>query len=164
MKKLLVVVLSFLSLHLYAQSNIIDSSKLTAGKVYDDVKTALSGIAVGLKTSAEHVYPILVKQQQVKSITNLSIMGMTTLLFLGLLIGMVKNFKLYHKVGHSFNGDDLGNHASSILLIVFTIICFIILMVVVGNLFSETVTGFVNPEYGAIKDIFDFVHPASKCE
>lgn len=134
-------------------NNRADTSKLSWTKVYNDTKHALSGLAAGLKTTVEHVYTILIKQQIVQSVVFLSEIILTIVLFLILSIGLVKNLKLYHNENHSFNGDNIEDHTSTILLIIFSILSGIMMCCVIGNVFAEMITGFVNPEYGAMRDI-----------
>lgn len=126
-----------------------DTSQLTFTKVYSDVKEAINGIAASLKVGSEHVYEVLIKQQIVNSIVWL-------ILIIIDIIGIILVLK-----GIKFCSDDskhdveeghiIGVVLSSILLVTLTVMCVVQLQTVV--------TGFINPEYGALKDIMEMIHP-----
>lgn len=168
MKKYLFILFSFIAINLNSQntlqnvaktvSNVVDSTKiatLTAinttdtssnfKMIYQDVKEGLTGLAQGLKVGAEHVYIVLVKQQIVNSIT-WTIIYLITILLWYLLI------KNWTTVGE--NSD----YISNIFGCVFGGILTILMLVFTLN---STVMGYINPEYGAIKDIINFVQNTS---
>jgi hypothetical protein len=146
MKKLLLgAILLIASIFSYGQEvKIPDSSKLTVSKVYDDVKTGLSGLAAGLKVGVEHVYVVLVKQQVVYAVTWLIVV------ILILVLGGIVNYKYFKAWERICDGD---NEPSIILIIMLDLI---ILSLVFCNI-NSIIGGFINPEYGAIKEIVDFV-------
>ena len=167
MKKVIFLLLAFITLNSNANtvttlldktSEIVDSTKKTVKEsitsvdtssnfkmLYQDVKEGLSGLATGLKVGVEHVYIVLVKQQIVNSITWVIIY----LLFIFIWYLFVKNWNYLAK-----ETDDVVNIIGSVVLT-------IILIALVFTL-NKTVMGFVNPEYGAIKDIINFVSKTSK--
>ena len=129
------------------------TEQLTMLKVYEDVKAGISGLATALKAPAEHVYMILIKQQYVKAWVGV-MMVLLTLIFIGLCIKFAYNIEDWEN-GISFEGKS----ASSIgFFIVFTVLSILFIVItIVGGYPADIIQGFVNPEYGAIKDIIDFV-------
>lgn len=131
-----------------------DSAKITMNKVYEDVKYGLQGLASALKTGVEHVYIVLVKQQIVNAITNVII---TFLLFLCPLFYIVR----YRKWAEEKNKQ--GGSDGWIVLWFFTtiapMVCGLIFFLATAQ---DTVMGFVNPEYGALQNIFEFVKTIKK--
>jgi hypothetical protein len=126
--------------------------KVTFSTVYNDVKAGLAGLASSLKVGVEHVYKVLVRQQYVKAITYslLSLIG---------LIGIMYAINTGIKTA-SLDKDDRKNNnligfgwLRTVVIGVMSIVLFIC-----GAIYlDQIVTGFVNPEYGAIKEIIDFV-------
>jgi len=167
MKKVIFLLLAFITLNSNANtvttlldktSEIVDSTKKTVKEsitsvdtssnfkmLYQDVKEGLSGLATGLKVGVEHVYIVLVKQQIVNSITWVIIY----LLFIFICYLFVKNWNYLAK-----ETDDVVNIIGSVVLT--------IILISLTFTLNETVMGFVNPEYGAIKDIINFVSNTSK--
>jgi hypothetical protein len=119
----------------------IDTSSLYK-QIYSDVKIAISGMADALKVGAEHVYIILVKQQRVKSIVNLivGIFGFILLYITSKLGNTCWQNPSFQNIGAIFTGI-----ASFFILLFFLVTL------------NETVTGFVNPEYGAMKELVTWV-------
>jgi len=129
----------------------VDSSKITAKLIYDDAKAGIQGLAKALKAPAEHVYYILIKQQIVKSIVDLVfILVSTVLIFL-----MIKGWKFINE-SYKNNKIDEDNPGPVIMGVIISLAIIIFFFSSVADGY-EMVTGFVNPEYGAMKDIFDFV-------
>jgi hypothetical protein len=112
-------------------------------KIYDDAKGAVNSIAKSLKVGAEHVYEVLVKQQIVKSVTN-------SIIALMMVILLIIAFRFSGK-GDWVNGDIYAAYC-----IVFCVISGLMFMYTMFNI-KETVTGFINPEYGAIEKIFEVI-------
>ena len=105
----------------------VDTSS-TFKQVYSDVKQGLVGLAAGLKVGVEHVYKVLVKQQVVLAIS-----------WLLYLISLIPIGFILYKGGvkiYAYCDDDnpMGLFHMDII-----------------------VTGFVNPEYGAIKEIINLI-------
>jgi hypothetical protein len=149
MKKLII----FLSLSLILFSvpaySQVDSSKLTALKIYEDVKAGVSGLAKSLKVPAEHVYTVLVRQQIVHSCVWLILLIIAGLMLLFFSKGS------RNKEERWINDD--GGPEAIIFLRIFQILCGIILFVASVVNIDTIFTGFINPEYGAIKDIISFI-------
>lgn len=125
--------------------NTVDTASLYK-QVYGDFKTALVGIADALKVGVEHVYIVLVKQQLVKSIV-----GVLSIITFIVLIGF--SIKPFTKWGDNHNKSSDG--ASWAVLIMGYIVIGIIFLICID--LTEIVTGFVNPEYGAMKEIMEWV-------
>ena len=149
MKKLFFILFMFVSFAVNAESNVVsnDSTALTLNKVYEDVKEGIQGLAVALKAPAEHVYEIVIKQQVVKSVSYL-----TTWLILLLPLFTI-NWWL-KKIRNSTYANEDGWIAGLVFLGLIPVCISIIGLAVTS---SEIITGFVNPEYGAIKDIMSFI-------
>lgn len=154
MKKVLsvIIAMSFLFVS-YAQKtdSLPDTAKLTLTKVYADVKAGINGLAQSLKVPATHVYSVMVRQQLAQSIANLIFFFAFVILSIILYKAGIKTYKLYN-----VNKDDdlVGiTFVTFFLCGISTIVC------IVGfwSDYSSIITGFTNPEYGAIKEIISFV-------
>lgn len=166
MKKqlILTILLAFISLYTIKASNVsntIDTlSKSTKESIqyidtssnfkmiYSDIKSGLQGLALGLKVGVEHVYGILVKQQIVNSIVYL-------LVFILAIICTIICYKQWDKIEIDGYGDP-----KEVKPVAFTVVfglLGLILMVIFVFSIDTIVMGFVNPEYGAIKEIMNFV-------
>jgi hypothetical protein len=157
MKKFLVLVLAVISINCFSQDTTViykqvdtsklaaipDSAKLTFGKVYNDVKSGLSGLAAGLKVGVSHVYEILVKQQIVSAVTN----TIGYVIVITLIMISYRNFK---------KEEDWNDPGKSGMLCIITVIGAFLIWVF-GCDIDAIITGFINPEYGAIKEIINFV-------
>jgi len=111
-------------------------------KIYGDVKSVIADLAEGLQVGAEHVYAILVKQQVVESITYL-IIGFISIMLIYLSV----------KFGKTDWNEPNGKNVASITLGIVGAFSLLITFF----LLPDIITGFVNPEYGAIKDILSAV-------
>ena len=130
---------------------IPDTAKLTLGKVYSDVKNGINGLAQSLKVPATHVYGIMIKQQTTRAISDLIFDMMFILLsFILYSVGMKAAKKLAIK-----KTDEI----ETVCIISFVCCCISTLIAVCSfwSDYSGIVSGFVNPEYGAIKEIISFV-------
>lgn len=172
MKVLLVMTLLFGSINTYAQDSTkvkSDTTSLTMNKVYEDVKVGLTGLSKALKVGTEHVYGILVKQQVVNSVINLT----SYLLYLIMIVVVLKT-GLKWKVKHDILGkedeekhknsywsgwDNNSSHYGTLSTVTFflTGLLIIIFFSSLCVSLSSTITGLINPEYGAIKDIVSFI-------
>ncbi len=131
------------------KSLIPDTSQITLNKVYNDVKEGLIGLGSALKVGSEHVYEVLVKQQLVNSINGLLLIILTIILSILVIKGYIK-IRLKYK-------DDYDN---SDVLIWYCIFLGGGALVMFGSsiyYIPDIITGFVNPEYGAMKDIMTFI-------
>jgi hypothetical protein len=167
MKKqlILTILLAFINLYTLKASNvsnIVDTlSKSTKESVqyidtssnfkmiYSDIKSGLQGLALGLKVGVEHVYDILVKQQVVNSIVYL-------LIFILAIICMIICYKQWDKIETDRDGDPEEIKPVA-FTVVFGLLGLILMLIFVFNI-DTMVMGFVNPEYGAIKEIINFVN------
>jgi len=153
MKYLLSIVLILTAFTGYSQDkdplHLLDSTKgsATFDSVYHDVKWAISALADGLKTTADHLYSVLVYQQRIKSICCLFV-----LLATGFCI--YKCVRVFRKGKLNDDYDNLTKRGiACILWAGISGIGFIIVL----STFNVMLTGFLNPEYGALKEIMDFV-------
>lgn len=141
MKK--IVLLSIMLLLVFVNVSAQDTVKvdpqtqLTLNRVYEDVKEGIAGLATALKAPAEHVYEILVRQQVVYAWSSLA------LTIVGIALALL-GFYAWSK-----DWEDFG----IFLTIIGTITCLCGLIF----FFAMGIGGFINPEYGAIKDIIHFV-------
>jgi len=110
------------------------------------VSAAIIAIAKELKQPVEHVYVILVRQQIVKSIADLFLFIVTIVLSYISIKSMIHPKADWQRDGNIY----------SIGGVILAIISVIILIMSLIN-FNEMVTGFVNPEYGALNDIVGFI-------
>lgn len=143
MKKVFALIISITFVFIsFAQNDSIpisDTAKLTLNKVYSDVKSGIQGLAQSLKVPATHVYTIMVKQQRVSAITWVIV---DSFLFL---------VCLFFIIIWAISKDDRDEWWG--VPVFFTLVFLIFLFLTV----TEIIGGFVNPEYGAIKEIISFV-------
>lgn len=158
MKKLITLTI-FLFLFLSFRSNadsltipIPDTSKITLTKVYNDVKSGITGLASALKVPATHVYKILVKQQVVYSIAY-CIFPLIMITFLSI------SYKsaLISKWGDSYSSDKENRWNKYATFTIITGVIGGIFIITTCIYINDIITGFINPEYGAIKDIMNFI-------
>lgn len=126
------------------QSIQSDSTKVTFTQVYQDVKGALSAIGESLKTGSEHVYEVLVRQQVVNSITY------SILILFGITITVILLGKA-HKEKQTFEDSAFPGYLA------FGVVIGVITLIGICATMDNIVTGFVNPEYGAIQEIREFI-------
>ena len=146
MKKLILLILT-MSIIFVSKAEGPDTSKLTIEKVYSDVKAGITGLAQALKVPAERVYSVIIKQQIVIAVSWL------TLLLLSFF--SIVNWLLAYKSKEEWNshGDPTGIGIVRIIQITISS-----LILILSTFFIEDIlTGFINPEYGALKDIVDFI-------
>lgn len=128
--------------------NQLDTSS-TFKQMWGDVKQGLVVLASNLKVGTEHVYYVLVKQQIAKAITFL-------------IVGLI-GFWMLMSFMNKFKSDEewterSGNFLSGIGIIrLIQVISSAVLLLIFIMHIDTVVTGFVNPEYGAIENIIDIV-------
>lgn len=142
--------------------------KVTAGEVYKDVKSALGQLAAGLKVGAEHVYSILVKQQFVKSIYYSSFwilciscfIYLARILYLGdslherdYLKNRGKSYEELVKIKTTGWGEEYNYEIRAAIAVV----AGLILLIPSVAYTDDMLTGFFNPEYGAIQEVINMV-------
>lgn len=136
-----------------------DSTQVTFSQVYNDFKGALQGASDALKTGSEHVYEILVRQQVTMSIVHIVI---SVFLLIALVIVSRFCLKSYKKREKNMDSRSLyiegpTAYADVIVPMILTIILFVLFVVHFIGTIDNTVTGFTNPEYGAIMEIKNFI-------
>lgn len=134
-----------------------DSTKVTFTQVYQDVKQGLQGLGEALKTGAEHVYEILIKQQFVESITWLIVILILSIAsFVLLKFGLNDMWNI--RKDYYGQGEHLKEvKESRVALLVFGAACGLSAAICFMINANDIITGFVNPEYGAMKEIMEFV-------
>jgi hypothetical protein len=147
MKKLFVIIMLVIVATIYSNATevVTDSTQVTFSKVYNDVKEGLSGLATALKAPAEHVYTILVKQQLVNSVS--------LLIICLLLISPSFTCKFWLKQCK----NDPYNVGWEFGLVIIGVIIPLIGIIILAAGMPEIIMGLFNPEYGAIKDIMNFI-------
>ena len=132
------------------QSVIPDSVDLTMNMVYQDIKEGINALALGLKVTAEHVYGVLVTQQIVNSIMWLVV---------DLLLIVVSLIML--KITFSRDGKYINNSGTDITAkgawLTGTILMAVLTIAIILGSLTIVITGFVNPEYGAIQEILTVI-------
>jgi hypothetical protein len=138
--------------------------KSTSMVIYEDMKEVISGMAAALKVGSEHVYKVLVKQQVVYALIYL-----ITFIFFGILF-TISAFNL-SKLGWSdisYYESDWKNRggydaylknsfsAKNFIFIITGLVGLIGFIIGFSNI-DVIITGFLNPEYGAIKEIIKFI-------
>lgn len=130
----------------------VDTSS-TFKAMYSDFKQGIVALASSLKVGAEHVYGVLVRQQVVYAIVYLvlSIIGFI------LILNWIKKYK-----------DDkeewVGNEEPTglgVIRIIQIVVAFIMIFIGIVNI-DLIMTGFINPEYGAIQDVIEMVKDVKK--
>ena len=174
-KQIIIALLSFSSLLGFTQTkndtlvskvqqsvleSIPDSSALTFKEVYSDIKSGLGALGSALKVGSEHVYEVLVKQQFANSITSLSLIIISLIVLTILIKQGSKNLKIHSDLGKNeryWHIDDSRFGTIGSILFVFAGLLGILIMVGICANFNNLVTGFVNPEYGAIKEVLKVI-------
>lgn len=126
-----------------AISGVTDNIAEGTETVYKDVKQLLQELAGPIGSTASHMWKVLVKQQTVKSVVYLCIGGLITWLFIILLRMSIK----------SLNSEECLYEKYEEGLYIFNIIIGLLLLVWTILFTYDIATGFVNPEYGAIREI-----------
>lgn len=124
---------------------------LTTQEVYDDVKSikpdienALKSLSKSLKVTVEKVWSVLVRQQLVKSIGY----------FILMIISLLSWINFYYRIKQgNLNKGSYSWRDSDIAVSVISGLLSIVGTILTSIHFESMLTGFLNPEYGAIKDI-----------
>lgn len=170
MKKLFTILLIVLSINSYSKTSQQEKEKiikeqsdgipgqstnttLTAQEVYNDVKSAgpdvqnaLKSLAKSLKVTVDKLWNILVRQQLVNSVGYLILMILSILSWINFYY-RVKQGELNRNTYSWRDSDTITCIISGMLAIVGTILSSIH--------FQPMLTGFLNPEYGAIETILE---------
>lgn len=120
--------------------------------MYSDFKQGIVALASSLKVGAEHVYMVLVRQQVVYAITYLILIIIAFILILN----WIKKYKSDEEWATVQDPTGLG-----ILRLIQILVAVIMMSIGVFHI-ENIMTGFINPEYGAIQDITDMVKDIKK--
>lgn len=114
-------------------------------KYVDKTAEALRGLADALKVPADHVYSVLIKQQYVKSISWIATGGISLFVIIMVL------FYGYLGIKYEWDGVVVG------IIVGAGFILFGIPLFISISQLDVILTGFYNPEYGAIKEISNLI-------
>jgi hypothetical protein len=127
-----------------------DSTKVTWSQVYNDFKGALEGAADALKVGAEHIYLILVRQQVTQSI---SLLIVDVVLAIAAFFAWRIVLKFIAKKREEESGLERYERGEwGFMYLIPTIATAAAVVVFIATL-NVIVTGFFNPEYGALQEI-----------
>lgn len=112
----------------------------------EKIVNAFNVIAEKIGVASEFVWKALIKQQYVESITNVIVYGVLLAVILALILASVWLYKI-----------DSGSNTAAQLPIVLSVLVVVIFTIFFCSTITETVTGFVNPEYGALQEIGDAI-------
>jgi hypothetical protein len=122
----------------------LDTTKVTEQQVYNDIKSTLNGLSKSLKVGAEHVYEVLIRQQLITSLSK----------SIFLIISIIALY-LFIKIGSKADWDEPnGKNLSALVGVSISFIGALMCIIELPNI----LTGFINPEYGVIKDISNLIH------
>lgn len=163
MKKLktlciLIILSIFVSNVSYADSTNVNKTQLNTlvstdtslnKQIYNDFKSGISAIATALKVGVSHVYEVLIKQQVVYSIIYIVII--LFFITVGILLYR-QTFKLWFK-------EEWKKSDSPRCVTIYVFLGIDLIIITCNLLFftEKIVTGFINPEYGAMQEIINFV-------
>lgn len=157
MKKIIVfVVFAAFTISGFAKEvevSLPDTTSVTFTQVYNDVKDGIAGLATALKEPAEHIYELMVKQQIVNSITY-CMFPLLSIVFISLFARSMKKSKWGEDFSWIPEEDRFNRYATLSLITGFFSLIFTVASVC---LIRDIITGFANPEYGAIKEIVSFI-------
>jgi len=123
----------------------VDTSSLYR-TIYNDAKAGLKGLASALSVGVEHVYIVLVKQQVVKAIQWI-ILGL-----IPMILFIVFGKPIWRWAAKNAQESD---GFSIFLAGIFFVTTFISMIVGIFHI-DVIITGFVNPEYGAMEQIMEW--------
>lgn len=160
MKQILIIITLFIGINTYANDTTQYVTNSNVEKLVDKYSEKLSAtitsLAQSLKQPAEHVYKILVKQQVVKSF-GYSLFLLLAITFILLFCYNIKRAKWLEDDTYNrrdYPGETWNSNAT------LTIITGILALIFIGlsaGFFYPMLQGFLNPEYGAIKDIVEMI-------
>jgi hypothetical protein len=160
-KLLLMIAIVACSAVTFAQADTPETTKVSTeinnvvNNIFDKTTEAVKGIGEALKVPAEHVYTVLVKQQVITSIAN------TFALLLAFIFAIVA-YKVMMYGYSKPKPDDYHNRfyysealiPACVFPALFSLVGFIYFVATL----SDTLTGYINPEYGAMKEIIKFLN------
>lgn len=140
----------------------VDTSSLSK-QIYSDFKSGITSAAAALKVGVEHVYRILVKQQVVKSIVYIAIcliIGCFSIVFYKRMRYNNDEYLKFRDNDKTKNwNSDRTDNSFGIASIIYSILFVGSVLATVTTLYVNIeviTTGFINPEYGAMRDIVSF--------
>jgi hypothetical protein len=152
-----------------AEVRAIDTSS-TFKLMYSDFKQGIVALASSLKVGTEHVYFVLVKQQIVYAVVWL----VTFIIGFLLVLNWIKQYKNKDEIWwmsgrenpYSNKSYPTGSNESyptglGIVRFIQILVCLTMLITSIFN-FDVIMTGFINPEYGAIRDVIEMVKTIAK--
>lgn len=162
MKKIIFLsIICLYSVRIFAvDSTLVATTKVSSevnaimNNVFDQTTEAVKQISDALKVPAEHVYSVLVKQQTVKSI------GLLVIPFFFIVFTIA--FYRFHKYGMSpskkYKGRDVYYENGDYCAFPITSgIIALLLLIATISFIPNIIQGFINPEYGAIKEILNIL-------
>lgn len=121
----------------------------TVNAVFAGIEKTVSTLAGELKVPAEKLWTILVQQQRIESISLIAVFSVV------LIIALFVLFWSYEKANK--NGGEVYDYAETAIPSAFLVAILIAMIIVFSVNFNEVITGFVNPEYGALKEILSAI-------
>ena len=125
----------------------------TGMSIADRVESVLGAIAQKLGQGVEHFWPVFIRQQAVEAITALM------LVVIGLIAGTLI-FRVGVKTYKASNGTEFNPDYKMVLGIIGMIMGGLALLIASIGLCAEAsnvVTGLINPEYAAVRDVVQMV-------
>lgn len=158
---ILIISIIFISLSGFSQEVVSkDSTNILSEKIYNDVKQAIVGASQALKVGAENVYEIVKAQQAVNSIINLCVIVCGVLLTLLIFRYLKSTIKVVTKkdekgkaIDWYYNKDSETWAFAHVLGGTMLAVIVVFTMVTIKN----TITGFLNPDFGVINYLLEFI-------
>lgn len=119
-------------------------------KYLDKATAAITSLAQTLKTPAEHVYSVLVRNNQIKSWFSFGIL--LFFLLIDIILAIIPSINYIRVKKRNKNEDFFDDDVRGTLMII-SIALFIILSISIILCGGDVANGILNPEYGAIKEI-----------
>lgn len=148
MKKIVLVLLMALTMtSIYGQdTTVVSETERLIDKYTEVIDARVMALAQSLQQPAEHVYQILIKQQTVIAFVYLFLF----------LLSLICAYGIYKSATNK--NCKFGEYATAadISVVVFSFLTFVFLIVSLLNT-EAIMTGLINPEYGALRDIADWI-------
>lgn len=123
-------------------------------QVVDNVSSKVVALAEALKVPAEKVFIVMVKQQFIIALSKSIVLGVFFIIFI------LSALTLLNKNSHEYNyykDEFVDFNVRGYITLVFSIIFGIIFTISLVASSDAILTGFFNPEYGAIQNIIEMV-------
>lgn len=121
-------------------------------QVVDNVSNKVVALAEALKVPAEKVFIVMVKQQFVVALSESIVLGVFFIIFI------LSALTLLNKNSHEYDCDEFVDfNARGYVTLTFSVIFGIIFTLSLLTSSDAILTGFFNPEYGAIQNIIEMV-------